>query len=515
MSTNLRQAVSLALGTNLSNREIGREVGIAFNSVRRYRAVAKENGYELDALLKLDDETLHTYFSKRPLRHEDRRMPDWNHVHAQLQRRHVTLQLLWENYLLEDPQTAYRYSQFTYYYRQWERKQGLSMRQQHAPGERGWVDFAGPTMTWIDRDTGEEHHVQVFVAALGISHYLFAMAVPAQTSEWWIEAHRCWYEFLGGVPAITITDNLKAAVIRAGSDPLIHPTYLEMGRHYNTVILPTRPRKPKDKGKVEGGVLIFERWGMAPLRDRIFHSLAEINVALRERLDAINARTMRVYNASRQARFDEIDRPHLKPLPDVAFAYGDWLTGVRVRNDYHVEIQGHFYSVPNRLMREQVNVRVSAGVIECFYRRERVASHVRSHVVGGTTTDPAHQPDNHKAWSQHTPDRYRAWAITIGAHALAVIEHQFASAAHPTLALKACSGLQGLAKTYSAERFEAACGEALRIKSPNRKSIRSLLQNNLDQRRRDAAGMPEPSLPLHHNVRGPNYYRAEETTHAD
>ena len=510
----LRQAVQLALGTDMSNRAIGREVGIAYNSVRRYRSIARENGYELTALLRLGDEDLTTRFQSAASRWTEKRLPDWPQVHAELQRKHVTLQLLWGEYCGEDPDSAYRYSQFTHYYREWAARKGLSMRQKHTPGERGWVDFLGRTMQWVDPVTGEQHTAQIFAAALGVSHLLFAHAVPSQSSEWWIECHNQWYAFLGGAPAITVPDNLKAAVLKAGSDPQINPTYLEMGRHYNTVILPARPRKPKDKSKAEGGVLIIERWALAGLRNRTFHSIAEINDALRERLDLINNRPMRVYKASRRERFQELDLPMLQPLPPATFEYGEWLPPMRVTPDYHLTVKGHHYSVPHGLVGESVTVRVSAAVIEMYHKRQRVGSHIRSNAVGEATTDPVHQPDSHRAWSQQSPDRYRAWAATIGPNALAVVEHQLASAKHESLALKACGGLQGIARTYGMPRFEGACGEAIRIKSPTRKSIRSLLQNGLDQRARRSGDAPA-QMPKHENVRGPAYYRNEEKACAD
>ena len=226
---------------------------------------------------------------------------------------------------------------------------------------------------------------------------------------------------------------------------------------------------------------------------------------------------MRLYNTSRRTRFEEIDRPMLKPLPSDAFTYGEWSRPMRVGVDYHLAVKGHHYSVPCRWVGNELSVRVTASVVEIYHQRERVASHVRSFVLGGTTTDPAHQSNAHRAWSQNTPERYRTWAVSIGAYATAVIEHQFTAFAHAALALKACSGLQALAKVYGVERFETACGEALRIKSPTRKSIRSLLQNRLEQRGRGAVGPPaQAGLPLHQNVRGPEYYRQQpEAAHVD
>lgn len=512
----LRSAIQLILGTTLGNRAIGREVGIAFNTVRRYRRDIAVHGHDPAELLALDDPALYARFYQRPAHAAHKRMPDWSAIHTELQRPHMTLQLLWEEYCQPNPGSAYRYSQFTHLYRAWASRHRVSMRQSHVPGERGWVDFLGPTLAWVDPVTGETHRAQVFAAALGVSGLLFAWAVPSQTCESWIEAHNHWYAFLGGVPAITVPDNLKAAVLRAGPEPKLHPTYVEMARHYGTVILPARPRKPKDKAKAEGGVLILERWALAKLRDRVFHSLADINGALRACLDQINGKVMRQYGASRQARFDTIDRPKLLPLPATVFEFGEWIMQLRVGVDYCVAVYRHYYSVPHRLVRETVDVRVTAATMEIFHHRDRVAGHLRSHVVGGHTIDKAHLPKAHRAWADHTPEHYRAWAATLGTHVQAVVEHQFATGRHAALALKACSSLRRLAKTYEPARFDAACERALAIRSPTPTSIRSLLQNHLERLRPEsqAEAAPKTQAP-HANVRGASYYQTPETSHAD
>lgn len=507
----LRDAIQLALTTSLSNREIAEQVDIAYNTVGRYRRLAKEKQWDTAELLALSDEDLVARFTSRPPRWTGRNPLDFEYIHREMQRKHVTLQLLWLEYRENEP-NGYGYSQYTHLYREWARKNKVVMRQQHQPGERGWVDFAGPTIPWLADETGEVHEAQVFVASVGVSDYLFAYAVPSQETEQWIAAHAAWYEALGGVPAITTSDNLKAAVLQTGPEPKLNPNYVEMARHYGTVILPTRPAKPRDKARAEGGVLLVERWAIAKLRNRTFQSIAEINVALVENMVTLNAREMRQYRASRIERFEELDKPALRPLPAERFEYADWHGPIRVRQDYHVSLDRHFYSVPHRLVSEEVTLRVTASMVEIFHKRERVASHERSRVEGGTTTDKAHQPDNHRAWGEQTPERYRSWASGIGPNALELINAQF-EGRHPALAMRACSSLHGLAKTHGTQRFEDACREALRIKSPVCKSVRSILQNRLERRGQEATDTTS-ALPAHSNVRGPDYY-AKEAVNAD
>lgn len=510
---NLRVTIHLLLTTTMSNRAIGDEVDLAFNTVRRFRQIAAERGMTLDKLRALSDQELRGVFYKRGERNEDKRLPDFNQIHIELQREDMTLQLLWEEYCAEAPESAYQYSQFTHLYREWAKKNGVTMRQDHKPGERGWVDFAGRTIPWIDKDTGEICEAQIFVAALGVSHLLFAYAVPSQKLEWWVEAHNQWFAFLGAVPKMIVPDNLKSGVIQVRPDVIVNPTYVELAVHYGTVVLPARSRKPKDKAKVEGGVLILNRWGFARLRNRTFHSLAEINEALRECVDIINARPMRVFKKSRRERYDEFDRPQMLEMPSSRFEFGEWIYQVRVGRDYHVPVRGHQYSVPYRLVGELVNVRLTATVTELFHHRERVASHLRSESLGAATTDPEHRPDAHRAWAEQSHERYQAWARSIGPNALQVVDMQFDRSPQNAVALKACGGLQKLAKTYGHARFEAACGRALEIKSPIQKSIRSILQNNLEHRSTTSLAK-DASLPAHDNVRGAAYYSEGDAANA-
>jgi transposase len=506
----LRTAIRLILGTSLGNREIGRQLETAYNTIRRYRQIISDRQLDQDTLQAMEDPALRTLFNKRIGKSAGNRLPDWAYIHRELQRKGVTRTLLWLEYTEEDPATAYGLSRFNELYLAWAGKQAMSMRQQHEPGERGWVDFSGTKMAWVDPSTGELHDVEIFVSAVGVSGLLFAYAVPSQRQEHWIYAHAEWYEALGGVPKITVSDNLKSAVLKPGSDHTLNPAYKDMADHYGTVILPARPRHPKDKPKAEGSVLVFLRWGIARLRNRVFHSLAELNAAVAECVDTINNRPMLRYKQSRRERFELIDKPALLPLPS-RYEYGKWVGPQRVPPDYHVTVMGHFYSVPHRLVQQEVHARCTATVVEIFCGRGRVASHVRSEVVGGKSTDRAHMPEHHLAWADHTPERYLQWALGTGAQALAVTERLLGDARHPAAALNACATLQKLSRTYGRERFLAACGKALEIQSPTVKSIRSILQNKLEGRIDGNA--PRQRVSSHENVRGASYYQNEDPNH--
>lgn len=505
-------ALRLILTTSASNRQIGRDVDLAYNTIRRYRMLLEQHALTLEDVEALDESARQALFNRRGATRGEKRTPDWSHIHRELQRKGVTRTLLWLEYRDEEPDTAYELSRFNDLYRAWAGAQALSMRQQYDPGERGWADFSGTPMWWVDPATGERNRAEIFVAATGVAGLLFATAIPSQRVEHWVEAHCRWFDFVGGVPRITVPDNLKSAVLRAGSEPVLNPSYLAMAEHYGTVILPARSRRPKDKALAEGGVLVFLRWVIARLRNRVFHSLDELNSGIAECLDLINDRTMRRYRQSRRDRFEQIDRPALLPLP-VRYEFGEWVGPIRVPSDYHVPIHGHYYSVPYRLVQQQVHARCTPSVIEIVSQNVRVASHVRSELVGGKTTDRAHMPEHHLAWVDHTPERYLGWAQGVGSNAVAVVQSMLDGARQPAAALNACGNLQKVARKHGAERFELACGRALAIKSPTVKSIRSILQNGLE--RHETASAMTPSLPSHGNVRGPNYYADQEMSHAD
>lgn len=500
-----REALRLEQTTTLSMRMIGRKLGMSHNTVRRYRDAVINQGVDWDTLKNMSDSEIESLLKSKRCRVDTKRLPDWFYVHNEMQKMHVTLQLLWEDYRLIEPETAYGYSQFAYYYKKHVGKLDRSMRQTHRAGEIVFVDFAGRTIPYIDANTGEACKAQVFVGVLGCSNYTFVCAIPSQKIRDWIDAHNRMYQFFGGVPQVVVPDNLKSAVIKAGSEPILNRTYLEQSKHYGLVILPARVRKPQDKSKAEGGVLLASRWIMAKLRHHQFFSIEEINEAIAELLWQLNERPFKRLPGCRRSRFEELDKPLLSPLPGTPFEYAQWTAPSKIGPDYHMHIMGHYYSVPEVLVGERVDARVSDNTVEIFYQGKRVASHLRSDEVGGHTTLPEHQPKAHRLYAQQSPERFIEWAKSIGAAAEAVIQHQFDGKPHPLLGLKACTSLKRLAKDYGQERFESACRRGQMIGSLTVKSIRSILQRGLCELTDEHVPV-QAHLPFHKNVRGADYY---------
>jgi transposase len=249
---------------------------------------------------------------------------------------------------------GYGYSRFCDLYRRWKGHLSPVMRQHHVAGERLFVDYSGPTLEVICPKTGEVRTAQLFVATLGASNYTYVEATWTQSLPDWIASHVRAFDFFGGVTAQVVPDNLKSGVTHACFyEPTLNRTYADMAVHYDTAIVPARPYKPRDKAKVEGAVLIAQRWILARLRNQRFFTLDDLNAAIRPLLERLNLKVTRHLGASRRDLFERLDQPALKPLPVEPYVYAEWKQ-CRVGLDYHIDVHRHYYSVPHQLLREKL-----------------------------------------------------------------------------------------------------------------------------------------------------------------
>jgi transposase len=493
-----------------SKRAVGQSLAIAHSTVREYEQRAAAAGLAWPAAAELSDAELEArLFPPLPPSNQGRPLPDWVEIHRELKARRqtaVTLQLLWLEYKETHP-TGLQYSQFCEQYRRWRGRLDLVLRQEHRAGDKVFVDFSGQTVPVIDRATGEVREAEVFVGVLGASNFTYAEACWSQDLPSWIGAHVRMYEYFDGVPAATVPDNLKSGVRHpCYFDPDVNPTYHELALHYGTTVLPTRTRKPRDKAKAEAGVLLVQRWILARLRKLTFYSLAELNAEIRRLLDALNDRPFQKLEGSRRSLYEALDRPALKALPTTRYEYAQWKKG-RVNIDYHVDVLGHYYSVPHSLVRAQVDVRITSDTVELLHGGRRVAVHLRSHRRGGFTTEPGHRPKSHQKHLEWTPSRLVAWAAQTGPATAELVERILQDRPHPEQGYRACLGLLRLGDRYGAPRLEAAAKRALRVGGTSYRSVNSILQSGLDQRpleEQTALALPQN----HENVRGAEYYAA-------
>ena len=477
----IREVLRLRLGHGLTQRAVAQSLRLSQGAVHGYMARARRAGLGWPLPEGLDDIQLETLLFPPPptIAAEQRPLPDWAVVHRELRRPNMTLALLWEEYRAgPGGQGGFGYSWYCDLYREWVGRLKPTMRQVHPAGER------------------------VFVAVLGASSYIFAEAVWTQSLPDWIGAHVTMLTSIGGVPRQIVSDNLRAGITRACFyEPLVNRTYADMASHYGTAVIPARPYKPRDKAKVEVGVQVVQRWILARLRNRRFFSLAELNQAIRELVDQLNDRPMRGWGTTRRALYEQLDRPALGELPPTPYDYATWKR-CRVNLDYHIEIEKHFYSVPSRLLREEVEARITAKAVEIFHRGKLVAAHARSHRPYRPTTVAEHMPSSHRRYRDWTHERILREAALIGDDTAALVEIILRSRPHPEQGFRSCIGILGLAKRYDAERLDGACARALALGTRSYSSVAAILKNAQEKR---PAKPEQPSL-LHENIRGPGYY---------
>jgi transposase len=504
----VREILRYRFEQGLGHKTISHRVGAAPSTVRETLRRAEAAGLVWPLGEEVTDAVLEAALYKAAGTKTGHRRcpePDWAHIHRELKRKHVTLQILWDEYIAHHPD-GYRYSRFCDLYRSWAARLPVTMRQNHAAGDKLFVDYAGDTVSVIvDRLTGKTRQAHLFVAVLGASSLSYAEASWTETLPDWIGCHVHALEAFGGAPALFVPDNTKVAVIRSCRyDPQVNRSYAEMAAHYDSAVLPTRPRRPRDKAKVEACVLIVERWLLGRLRHRVFYSLAEVNAAIGELLADLNERRiLRRVGQTRRQLFEAIDRPALKALPLEPYVFAEW----RIRRaglDYHVEIERHYYSVPYRFAREQVEARITARTIELFHKGERIATHLRGSSNGRHTTVPEHMPSSHRRFADWTIERIAREAAAIGPSAALLCKRILADRPHPEQGFRACLGVLRLVRSFGRERVEAACGRALEIGARTFGSVRSILDNRLDQA---PAPRPAPRDPIDHsNIRGSRYY---------
>lgn len=501
----IRDVLRLSQLGGLSRRAIARSLKISPTTAGECLRRAAAAGLSWEQAQVLNDAALERRLYPDDGRRSDSRpLPQWATVHRELRRKGVTLALLWEEYKAEYPDGV-QYSWFCERYRAWAAHLDVVMRQEHRAGEKLFVDFAGQTVAVIDRTSGEIREAQIFVATLGASSYTYAEASWTQGLADWTGAHVRAFRFFGGVPDVVVPDNLKSAVSRACRyDPDTNPTYDDLARHYDVAVIPARAGRPRDKAKVEVAVQVVERWILAALRKRTFFSLAELNAAIDELLERLNTRPFRKLPGSRRSLFEQLDAPALRALPSTPYVFSQWKK-VRVHIDYHVEFEGHYYSVPYRLARKQLMLRYTARTVELLYRGERVASHVRSAIKGRHTTTPEHMPEAHRAMGEWTPQRLTRWAESIGPATGALIAAVIRERKHPQQAFRACLGILRLGKSYGETRLEAACRRALTLGAHRYRSVESILRHRLDEQSESAS--TETAAPIEHdNIRGADYY---------
>lgn len=508
----IRDVLRLHFETGLSQRQISRCLTMGLGTVSLYLKRTEQAGLTWPLPDTLDDASLERLLFPGTLAtaRSGYIEPDYAAMHTELKRKGVTKQLLWEEYCQAYGDKAYKYSQYCQRYRDWSLTLKRSMRQVHKAGEKLFIDYCGPTIPIINPDTGEVVDAQIFVATWGASNYTYAEATRSQKKSDWISSHSNAFEFFGGVPQITVPDNLRSAVSKSCRyEPVINESYLHFAQHYNTVVTPARPYKPKDKAKVENAVLVVERWIMARLRHMMFFTLAELNQHIRILLKDLNNRPFKKLPGSRQSQFELLDKPAMKPLPAKPYQYTQFKLA-RVNIDYHIEYDKHYYSVPHHLVKHQVDVQATRDTVTLQFKGKLIATHVRSQRQGAFTTNKAHMPTSHRKQGEWSAQRLHRWAQDLGPNVVRMVDAMVHRRAHPEQAYRSCLGLLNLSRSYDADRLDKACERALLIGSCDVRSVKSILRQGLDQLdlplEESSTEQETLNTQSHDNIRGPHYY---------
>ncbi len=436
--------------------------------------------------------------------------PDWEHIHARLQSsRKINLQYIWENEYRPDHPDGYSYSRFCAKYTDWKNATGkkVVLPQEREPGKELFIDWIGDKLPCVvDYDTGEVREAHFFVTTLGDGSYPFVEAFPDETQLNWNQGHIDALEWYGGLPRIFVPDNCKTAVVHTNLyDPELNHAYRELARHYEIAIIPARIIKPKDKASVESGVGWLETWLLEWLKDKLYFSFEALNHDIRERVIELSKRNFKHREGSRESIFLALDKPCLRPLP--AEPFESFLTKMvtRVPNNYHIEYDGFYYSVPYKYYSQPAVMHIFAKKIEVYTKDgERIAIHQRHFSGRRYVTDSEHMPENHKAvvaFKSFDGKYYRTKAALIGPSTGAFVKTLLEKADFEEQAYKSCMAVINFPKTYGDARVENACAKAISLNSVSYTTLKNILKNGQDTQPATTNTDAETPTPYHENLR--------------
>lgn len=506
-----RDVLTCLLDRKLSNRKTALSLGVHHSTVNDYLVRFTRSGLPWPLPADMDDPNLEAclFPAKEKKQPSSTSHIDYADVYAQMQQKGATLMALHLEWLERTPGDEHLgYSQFCKGYKAWRKSQRLSMRRVEIYGEAAYVDYSGATIGITNPETGEVQSAQVFIGVLGGSSYTYCEATWTQRSRDWIGSHVRMFAYFGGVPCVIVPDNLKSAVTKADRFfPVINETYKALCRHYGITPFPARSRKPKDKARVEGAVLLAQRWILFVLRKRKFFTLEEANREIQTLLDKLNHRPFQKRAGSRFSQWQEHELPALQALPTTPYEIAEW-GKVRAGVDYHVLIDHHAYSVPHQLRGREFEYRMTDKVIDLIYRGKTIVQHQRSDKAGEVSTLEIHQPPAHQAVLQTVEDAL-SWAAGVGVNTQEVVRLQLNKGNAHFMGYRVTQSMKSLAKAYMPGRLEEACAYALANKITSVPGIRNILSKQLDR-----LFSPDTSTStdlnahkvIHENIRGAEYY---------
>jgi len=504
----IRQLIRLK-SEGCSHNSIKTKLGISRTTVIEYVRLLEASGFTWQQLNEIEDSVLGVILGSGNTEKEryQRLLSFFPYMEQELKRRGVTRQLLWKEYRIQEPE-PYGYSQFCYHYKQWSRSVNATAPMPHKSGDKLFIDFSGGKLGVINRDTGEITAVEVFVSVLGASGLTYAQGVYSQKQEDMVSCIEGCLLFYRGVPAAIVPDNMKAIVSSSSRyEPQITQLFRQMALHYNTVFLPTRPGKPKDKAKVENAVKNIYTHVFAPLRNMQFFSLTDLNTAISRQVDQYNQQCFPSRQYSRIELFNKIEKKALKPLPDKPFqAVKQIRAAVQKNGHIYLGEDKHYYSTPYQFIGQRVQIHYNSDQVEIYANYQRIAIHVRNRKGYGYSTNKEHLASTHRYIQQWNPERYIRWAKDIGDDTAKLIEGIFQTKPHPEQAYNSCEGILRMAKKVGKPRLNNACRRALEYESFYYKTVKNILERGIDLQS-DLFTSSTQSTPEHKNIRGSDYYQ--------
>ena len=492
-----------------SKRSISSKVQLSRNTIRKYVRLFQELRLTSDDLDELSDLELSKLFTSHVAQELNPRLAAlkkfYPYVDRELRKVGVTKSLLWEEYLQKHPD-GFRFTQFCTYYHQWKRRVDPTVHIDYKAGDKMLVDYAGKKLQVIDRTSGELISVEVFVATLGCSHQTFVEATFSQKKEDFISSCERSLRFFRGVPKAIVTDNLKSAVTKSDRfEPVLNEDFQDFADHYQTTILPTRAYRPKDKALVEGMVKIVYRKIFAPLREREFYSIDELNTVLTDLTHQLNKTRLSGRDYSREDLYQELDLPALLPLREEPFEMKTYVRATLQQN-CHVLLSAdkHYYSAPYKFIGKKVKLAFTSKQVRIFYNYQLIAVHPRTKSPYNYTTVQDHLPSKHQQMAKWNPTFFLERAQKVGSSTKELISHILEKRQYPEQAYKSCRGVLSLEQKVGTARLNKACGIACEHQRYNYRHVMQILENGMDLL--EELNPPTSPLPKHSNIRGKNYY---------
>lgn len=487
---------------------ISRYLQISRTTVQKYINLFKVLNLDMEGFNRKSDAELEQLFSINQAGLSPKLQAVYDffpYMEKELKRTGVTKQLMWEEYFAQNPD-GLRSSQFMDRYMKWAQKVNPVMHMEHKAGDKLFIDYAGKKLSIVDKNTGEISEVEFFVAILGSSQYTYAEATPSQQKEYLIQSVENALQYYGGVPAAIVPDNLKSAVTKSNRfEPTLNETFLDFAEHYQTVVLPARAYKPRDKSLVEGAVRILYQRIYTALRNRVFHGIEDLNKAIWDELEVHNNQKLTGRPISRLQMFNDVEKAALLPLPQHRYEI-KYQAMATVGQNGHVQLSKdkHYYSVPYENIRKKVKLLYTSTTVEIYHKYNRIAVHKRNFKPYNYTTITEHLASSHQFMIEWTPQRFINWGASVDEPVKEFITRLLEQRLHPEQAYKSCLGVLSFAKKVGNDRLSAACKRAAEYNIYNYNIIQTILQKGLDTVKEPED--EDPPLPYHNNIRGTKYY---------